>query len=346
MNLMTLVLSAPPAISEAPKEVEESLNVLDLAMKGGWIMIVLAILSVIGIYIFIDRLVVLTKAMKKNPMLLDRVKDNLKENDVKSAYNYCEKQNTPVSRIIAKGVKDYRFDPVSIRQALDNSAGLEIANLEKGMPLISTIAAVAPMLGFLGTVTGMVQAFWQMSNAGNNIDVTMLSGGIYEAMVTTVGGLIVGIIAIFAYNYLVSRVDKVQNMMEAQIIQFLEIVAECKDGVDMPSVEENTVPVSQQTNPYVAQPISQPVAQAANPYATQPVSQPVAQPVSQPVAQPVAQPVSQPIAQPVVQPVSQPVAQPVSQPVVQPVAQPVEQYVASQPLSQPIAPVQEPNQNV
>ena len=338
MNLMTLVLSAPPAISEAPKEVEESLNVLDLAMKGGWIMIVLAILSVIGIYIFIDRLVVLTKAMKKNPMLLDRVKDNLKENDVKSAYNYCEKQNTPVSRIIAKGVKDYRFDPVSIRQALDNSAGLEIANLEKGMPLISTIAAVAPMLGFLGTVTGMVQAFWQMSNAGNNIDVTMLSGGIYEAMVTTVGGLIVGIIAIFAYNYLVSRVDKVQNMMEAQIIQFLEIVAECKDGVDMPSVEENAVPVSQQTNPYVAQPISQPVAQAANPYATQPVSQPVVQPVSQPVAQPVAQPV--------VQPVSQPVAQPVSQPVVQPVAQPVEQYVASQPVSQPIAPVQEPNQNV
>lgn len=360
MNLMTLVLSAPPAISEAPKEVEESLNVLDLAMKGGWIMIVLAILSVIGIYIFIDRLVVLTKAMKKNPMLLDRVKDNLKENDVKSAYNYCEKQNTPVSRIIAKGVKDYRFDPVSIRQALDNSAGLEIANLEKGMPLISTISAVAPMLGFLGTVTGMVQAFWQMSNAGNNIDVTMLSGGIYEAMVTTVGGLIVGIIAIFAYNYLVSRVDKVQNMMEAQIIQFLEIVAECKDGVDMPSVEENAVPVSQPVTPYVAQPISQPVAQAANPYATQPVSQPVAQPVaqyaatqpiSQPISQPVVQPVSQPVAQPVeqyaaTQPISQPVAQPVSQPVAQHVAQPVEQYVASQPVSQPVAPVQDPNQNV
>ena len=343
MNLMTLVLSAPPAISEAPKEVEESLNVLDLAMKGGWIMIVLAILSVIGIYIFIDRLVVLTKAMKKNPMLLDRVKDNLKENDVKSAYNYCEKQNTPVSRIIAKGVKDYRFDPVSIRQALDNSAGLEIANLEKGMPLISTIAAVAPMVGFLGTVTGMVQAFWQMSNAGNNIDVTMLSGGIYEAMVTTVGGLIVGIIAIFAYNYLVSRVDKVQNMMEAQIIQFLEIVAECKDGVDMPSVEENTVPVSQPANPYVAQPISQPVAQAANPYATQPISQPVVQPVSQPVAQPVEQyAATQPISQPVAQPVSQPVVQPVAQPV----AQPVEQHVASQPVSQPNAPVQEPNQNV
>ena len=166
--------------------------------------------------------------MKKNPTLIDRIKDNLRENDVKSAFNYCEKQNTPISRILAKGVKDCRLDAVSVRQVLENNAGLEIANLEKGLPILSTIAAVAPMLGFLGTVTGMVQAFWQMSNAGNNIDVSLLSGGIYEAMVTTVGGLIVGIIAIFAYNFLVARVDRVQNLMEADMIEFLEIVAENK----------------------------------------------------------------------------------------------------------------------
>lgn len=217
-------------LTAVAEPVQESLNILELAMKGGWIMVVLAILSIVGVYIFVERFMTLRKSMKRNPYLLDRIKDNLRDNDVKSAINYCEKQNTPMSRILAKGVKDYKLDTVSVRQVLENNAGLEIANLEKGLPVLSTIAAVAPMLGFLGTVTGMVQAFWQMSNAGNNIDVSLLSGGIYEAMVTTVGGLVVGIIAIFAYNYLVAQVDRVQNFMEADMIEFLEIVAEDKAG--------------------------------------------------------------------------------------------------------------------
>ena len=207
----------------------EGLSVLELAMKGGWIMVVLALLSVAGVYIFFERFSVLRGAMKVNPNMLERIHDNLKENDRKSAMMYCQGQDTPVSRILAKGIKDSNLDTASIRQALENNAGLEIATLEKGLPVLSTIAAVAPMLGFLGTVTGMVQAFWQMSNAGNNIDVSLLSSGIYEAMVTTVGGLIVGIIAIFAYNYLVILVDKIQNLMEADIISFIEIVTESKE---------------------------------------------------------------------------------------------------------------------
>ena len=215
---------------EVAGPVQEGINVLELAMKGGWIMIVLAALSIWGIYIFFERFAVLRKAMKRNPLLLDRIHDNIMDGDTKSAINYCEKLNTPMSRILAKGVKDYKLDTASVRQALDNNAGLEIATLEKGLPILSTIAAVAPMLGFLGTVTGMVQAFWQMSNAGNNIDVSLLSSGIYEAMVTTVGGLIVGIIAIFAYNYLVILVDKIQNLMEADIISFIEIVTESKES--------------------------------------------------------------------------------------------------------------------
>ena len=221
-------VTSTEVLTAIAEPVQESLNVLDLAFKGGWIMVVLAILSILGVYIFIERLMTLSKSMNRNPYMLDRIQDNLRDNDIKSAINYCEKQNTPISRILAKGVKDCRLDAVSVRQVLENNAGLEIANLEKGLPILSTIAAVAPMLGFLGTVTGMVQAFWQMSNAGNNIDVSLLSGGIYEAMVTTVGGLIVGIIAIFAYNFLVARVDRVQNLMEADMIEFLEIVAENK----------------------------------------------------------------------------------------------------------------------
>ena len=207
----------------------ESLSILELAMKGGWIMVVLALLSVVGVYIFFERFSVLRSAMRKDTDLLDRIHDNLKEDDAKSAINYCIGQDTPVSRILAKGIKDNKLDTASIRQALENNAGLEIALLEKGLPVLSTIAAVAPMLGFLGTVTGMVQAFWQMANAGNNIDVSLLASGIYEAMVTTVGGLVVGIMAIFAYNYLVTKVDKVQNLLEANIISFLEIVAELRE---------------------------------------------------------------------------------------------------------------------
>jgi len=232
MNSLTTVVDtlATDSINVAVAEtVKESLNVLDLAMKGGWIMVVLALLSVIGIYIFIERYAVLRKAGSKSPLLLERLNDNIRDNDFKSATRYCTKLNTPTSRILAKGVKDYRLDNASIRQALENYAGLEIAALEKGLPVLSTIAAVAPMIGFLGTVTGMVQAFWNMSQAGDNIEVSALSGGIYEAMVTTVGGLIVGIVSIFAYNYLVTKVDKVQNAMEADIISFLEIVAECKE---------------------------------------------------------------------------------------------------------------------
>lgn len=223
-------VTSAEVITQVAEPVQETLNILDLAVKGGWIMIVLAILSILGIYIFVERFMTLRKAMQKNPYLLDRINDNLRDNDPKSAMNYCERMNTPMSRILVKGVKDSNLDLPSLRQVLENNAALEIAALEKGLPILSTIAAVAPMLGFLGTVTGMVQAFWQMSNAGNNIDVSLLSGGIYEAMVTTVGGLIVGIIAIFAYNYLVARVDKAQNLMEADIISFLEIVSDIRNG--------------------------------------------------------------------------------------------------------------------
>lgn len=233
MILLTAAAEAATEVltlTEATEPVQEGMNILELAMKGGWIMIVLALLSILGVYIFFERFAVLRKAMKKNPDLLSRLRDNIMDNDMKSATNYCLHLDTPISRTLMKGIKDYRLDTASLRQALENNAGLEIATLEKGLPVLSTIAAVAPMLGFLGTVTGMVQAFWQMSNAGNNIDVSLLSSGIYEAMVTTVGGLIVGIIAIFAYNYLVAQVDKAQHLMESDIIDYLEIVAECKSA--------------------------------------------------------------------------------------------------------------------
>lgn len=230
MTLLAQVASvAQDSIMSLTEVTAESMNVWELAVKGGWIMIVLALLSIIGVYIFFERFSTLRNALKRNPLFMERIHDNIKDDDMKSASNYCRSENTPLSRIIEKGIKSFAFSASSIRETIDNSANLEIANLEKGLPILSTIAAVAPMIGFLGTVTGMVRAFWEMANAGNNIDVSLLSGGIYEAMITTVGGLVVGIIAIFAYNYLVTMVDKVQNDMEAEIISFMEIVREKKE---------------------------------------------------------------------------------------------------------------------
>jgi len=233
MNFLTATAAsaalAQDSLMTLTEPVQESINVWDMAVKGGWIMVVLALLSVVGIYIFFERFTTIRAAMKKNPYFMDRMHDNLKDNDVKSAINYCHNQGTPLSRVIEKGLKAYDLSTSYIRQAMDNSAGLEIAKLEKGLPVLSTIAAVGPMIGFLGTVTSMVQAFWEMSNAGNNIDVSLLSGGIYEAMITTVGGLVVGIVAIFAYNYLVALVDRVQNDIEGEIISFMEIASEIKE---------------------------------------------------------------------------------------------------------------------
>ncbi len=202
------------------EETSDKMNLFDMALKGGWIMIVLLLLSIICFYIFFNRLSVYRKATIKDPHFMDRVKDYMKNGEIKSAHIFCQSTASPLSRIVEKGVGLAGHDPKDVQLGMENAANVEIAKLEKGLKGLSTIASAAPMIGFLGTVIGMVRAFWEMSNAGNNIDVSLLSGGIYEAMITTVGGLIVGIIALFAYNYLVSRVDGIANEMESFIQDF------------------------------------------------------------------------------------------------------------------------------
>ena len=197
-----------------PVSEEARMNLWDMAMKGGWIMLVLALLSVVCFYIFFERMAVIRKAGKDDPLFMERIRD------------YCRITNTPSARMIEKGITRMGRPVADVQAAIENSGNIEVAKLENGLPVVATIAGGAPMIGFLGTVTGMVQAFWEMSNAGNNIDITLLSGGIYEAMITTVGGLVVGIAAMFAYNYLVTRVDKVVSQMEARTMDFMDLLNE------------------------------------------------------------------------------------------------------------------------
>ncbi len=204
----------------------QELSILELAKQGGWIMIVLAILSVIAVYIFTDRFFAIRNAGKTDKLFMDRIRDYIKNNDTHSAINYCRVTNTTTARIIERGISRMGRPAPEIQAAIENTGNLEVAMLEKRLPVLATIAGGAPMIGFLGTVTGMVEAFWQMSNAGGDLNISMLSSGIYQAMVTTVGGLIVGIVALFAYNYLVAKIDGVVNEIERESLIFMDLMNE------------------------------------------------------------------------------------------------------------------------
>ena len=205
------------------------LNMWDLSLKGGVIMIPLLILSILAIYIFIERAVVIRKAAREDRTFMDRIKDYIHEGDVDAALNLCKKTDTPYARLIEKGITRLGRPMNDVLVAIENVGNLEVAKLEKGFPWLATAAAGAPMLGFLGTVTGMVRAFYNMASAGTSADITTLSGGIYEALVTTVAGLVVGIIALFAYKYLVARVAGVVNQLEAKTMEFMDLLNEPAD---------------------------------------------------------------------------------------------------------------------
>jgi len=215
-----------PNLTATAVPAEAKINVFDLAVKGGWIMIVLLILSLIACYVFIQRFIIIKRAGKEDETFMNRIKDYIHEGKIDSALNLCRNTNTPSSRMIEKGITRLGRPMNDVMVAIENVGNIEVAKLEKGFPVIATTASGAPMLGFLGTVTGMVRAFFDMANAGSNVDISLLSSGIYEALVTTVGGLIVGIIFLFAYNYLVSQVDKVVNKMEARTMEFMDLLNE------------------------------------------------------------------------------------------------------------------------
>ena len=203
---------------------EASLNLFDLAVKGGWIMIPLVLLGILAIYIFFERLLVIRKASYKDTTFMDKIKDYINEGKIDAAITLCKNTDTPYSRMIEKGISRLGRPMNDVSVAIENVGNIEIGKLERGMSLLATIAGGGPMIGFLGTVAGMIGAFFNMANAGNNVDISLLSNGIYVAMVTTVAGLVVGIIAFFAYNYLTSKVDEVVNNMEARSVEFMDIL--------------------------------------------------------------------------------------------------------------------------
>lgn len=216
-------------IGQMPLEqpVEESINLWTMAQYGGWIMIVLALLLAWAIYIFIERMVVLKNATKEDKSFMDRIRDYIHDGKIDSALNLCKQTNTPASRMIEKGITRIGRPMQDVQVAVENVGNLEVGKLEKGLVIMATIAGGAPMLGFLGTVLGMIRTFYNMAQtSGGVIEMSALSTGMYEAMVTTVGGLIVGILAMFAYNMLVARIDRVVRLLEARTMEFMDLLNE------------------------------------------------------------------------------------------------------------------------
>lgn len=204
----------------------ESLSYWELAFKGGWVMIPIIILSFIAVYIFVERYFVIRKASVEDMRFMNRIKEYIHEDKIESAIALCQSTSSPIARMIEKGINRIGRPLNDISAAIENVGKLEIYKLEKGLPTLATVAGAAPMIGFLGTVMGMIIAFYDMSNAGSNVDVGMLSNGIYTALVTTVAGLIVGIVAFFAYNILVAKVEKVVFNLEARTTEFMDILNE------------------------------------------------------------------------------------------------------------------------
>ncbi len=220
--------SAVATATAATNVADQSVTIIDLVMSGGIFMIPIFILSVAGIYIFVERLLSYKKADKDPQQFLDKIKEMVLEGDLNGAKLLCTQTDTPVARVIEKGLSRIGSPIKNIEAAIENVGKIEVYKLEKNLAGMATVSGGAPMLGFLGTVTGMIQAFIAIAQQEGTVSPKLLSGGIYEAMVTTAAGLIVGIPAYMMYNYLIARVQKITHKMEYASVEFLDLLQETK----------------------------------------------------------------------------------------------------------------------
>lgn len=204
----------------------QSINLWELCLQGGWVMIPLAALLLLCVYIFFERLAAIRSAGREDRNFMDRIRGYIHEGETESALNLCEATATPTARLVAKGITRIGRPMNDVLVAIENTGNIELANLSRGLPWLATTAAGAPMIGFLGTVIGMVQAFFAIAQSGSSATIDSFASGIYAALVTTVAGLIVGIIALFAYNYLVARINKITNRLEARTMDFMDLLNE------------------------------------------------------------------------------------------------------------------------
>jgi biopolymer transport protein ExbB len=225
LNLFLQITTAPVDSTGSPSSAD-SVSMFDLIIKGGVMMIPIVILSVLAVYLIVERFMTLKKSERDPEDFMEQLREYIVQGDLSRAKNLCKEYNTPFSRMLEKGVAKLGKPLANIEASIENMGKIEVYKLERNLNALATIAGAAPMLGFLGTVTGMVQAFMSIAQVEGSVSPKLLSGGIYEAMLTTVAGLIVGIIAYVGYNYLTGKVEKIVHQMEYSSIEFIELLQE------------------------------------------------------------------------------------------------------------------------
>jgi len=214
------------------------MSLLDVVLKGGWVMLFIFISSIITIAIIVDRLWALKKSRSNVPAFLVKIRTLLKKNDINGAVNVCLEDKTPTSNIVKKGLKKIQFGHERVKEAIETAGRQEINKLEKGLSVLATIAGVAPLLGFLGTVTGMISAFMRIEDLQGAANPSDLAGGIWEALITTAFGLAVGIIAYSFYNYLVNSINKFVLDIEIVSNDVVDIIEEMKISKNQSNLDE------------------------------------------------------------------------------------------------------------
>jgi biopolymer transport protein ExbB len=202
------------------------MNLLNIFFKGGFIMWFILLSSIIGLAVVIDRFIVLRKAKINVPAFMVRIRGFIKKKDISGAISYCMQEKSPVANIVRKGLKKYKFGHDRVKDAIENAGSQEISKLEKGLPVLASVAGIAPLLGFLGTVTGMITAFMTIQDLAGAANPSDLAGGIWEALITTAFGLIVGIPALALYNYFLSSVKKLVGEMETVANDVIDVIQE------------------------------------------------------------------------------------------------------------------------
>ncbi|MCA6380514.1 MAG: MotA/TolQ/ExbB proton channel family protein [Cytophagales bacterium] len=209
-----------------PATQDQTISIMELALAGGWLMIPIVLSSFVAIYIFVERVITINKANESPDAFIGKIKELVLKGDITAAKMLCNQHDTPVARMIEKGVSRIGSPLKNIEASIENVGKIELFKLEKNLSVLATVSGAAPMMGFLGTVIGMVQAFISIAQEEGSVSPKLLADGIYTAMITTVAGLIVGIVAYLGYNFLVTRVSKVVNKMEYSAIEFIDLLQE------------------------------------------------------------------------------------------------------------------------
>lgn len=224
------------AADSAQAAASQTTSLLDILILGGWVMVPLALLSVLTVYLLVERIITIRRASSNPDTITDRIREYVRSGDVEGAIAYCRQKNVPITRILRQGLERLGRPISEIQDAVQAAGKHETFELEKRTNLLASIAGIAPMLGFLGTVIGMIRAFQEIQNLQGNVNPSVLAGGIWEALVTTAAGLLVGILALFAYNYLIARIRRLTNDMERSATDFIDLLQEpVSSGADQRS---------------------------------------------------------------------------------------------------------------